>query len=66
MIETQLRGVAVAFEEVNIEGDDDLEMEYGIRIPVVEIDGLERFEIDVDAAELAAIIRGSGGDPETL
>ena len=40
-------------------GDDDLEREYGIRIPVVEIDGQERFEYQVDPAELLAIVRGS-------
>ena len=44
--------------EVDVEGDDDLEREYGIRIPVVEIDGEERFEYEVDPAELIAIVRG--------
>ena len=45
--------------EVDVAGDDDLELEYGIRIPVVEIDGRERFEYQVDPAELLAIVRGS-------
>ena len=44
--------------EVDIAGDEELEREYGIRIPVVEIDGEERFEYEVDAAELIAIVRG--------
>jgi glutaredoxin len=44
--------------EVDVGGDDDLEREYGIRIPVVEIDGEERFEYEVDAAELVAIVQG--------
>ena len=44
--------------EVDVAGDDELEREYGIRIPVVEIDGEERFEYEVDAAELAPIVRG--------
>jgi glutaredoxin len=44
--------------EVDIAGHDDLEREYGIRIPVVEIDGEERFEYEVDPAELVAIVRG--------
>jgi glutaredoxin len=44
--------------EVDIAGDDSLEREYGIRIPVVEIDGQERFEYEVDPAELVAIVRG--------
>jgi glutaredoxin len=44
--------------EVDIAGDDDLEREYGIRIPVVEIDGQERFEYQVDPADLVSIVRG--------
>lgn len=47
------------FEEVSIEGDDALELEYGIRVPVVEIDGLEVFEYEVDAGELAALVRAA-------
>ena len=46
-----------AFEEVDIDGDDDLLREYGIRIPVVDVDGEEAFEIDVDAERLAALVR---------
>ena len=45
------------FEEVSIEGDDALEHEYGIRVPVVEVDGLEVFEYEVDARELRALVR---------
>ena len=36
------------FREVNVETADALELEYGIRIPVVVVDGRERFEIRVD------------------
>ena len=43
--------------EVSIEGDDDLERDYGVRIPVVEIDGEERFEYQVDADELRRLVR---------
>ena len=45
------------FEEVDISLDDALEIEYGIRIPVVTIEGEERFEIEVDAARFGAIMR---------
>jgi glutaredoxin len=45
--------------EVDIEGDDELELEYGIRVPVVEVDGQEAFEITVDPAELARLV-GAG------
>jgi glutaredoxin len=44
--------------EIDVAGDDDLEREYGIRIPVVEIDGEERFEYEVDPATLVSIVRG--------
>jgi hypothetical protein len=46
-----------SFEEVSIEGDDELELAYGIRIPVVLVDGEERFEIEVDRAALAELVR---------
>jgi hypothetical protein len=49
---------AFAFEEVDISGDEALELEYGIRIPVLLVDGVERFEISVDAGELEAAIGG--------
>jgi hypothetical protein len=49
-----------AFEEVDIEGDDALELEYGIRIPVVTLDGQERFETEVDAAEFHAAVTPGG------
>lgn len=45
------------FEEVDIEGDDALELEYGVRIPVVLVDGQERFELTVDRASFAAAVR---------
>jgi glutaredoxin len=42
--------------EVNVEDDDGLEREYGIRIPVVEIDGEDRFEYQVDHEELRRLL----------
>jgi len=45
--------IAFAYEEVDISAEDALELEYGVRIPVVAVDGRERFEIAVDPAELA-------------
>jgi glutaredoxin len=44
------------FAEVDIEGDDELELEYGIRIPVVEVDGEEAFEVTVDPAALQRML----------
>jgi glutaredoxin len=40
-------------EEIDVEGNDDLEMEYGIRIPVVLVDGVELFELVVHPDALA-------------
>jgi glutaredoxin len=53
--------VSFDFEEVDIERDDTLELEYGIRIPVVTVDGEERFEVSVDNAELTRLVREAGG-----
>ena len=50
-----------AMDEVDIEGDDELVREYGVRIPVVVIDGRERFEYRVDPGALAAIARDATG-----
>jgi glutaredoxin len=44
------------FEEVFIDGDDALELEYGLRVPVIEIDGEDSFEYHVDPAGLAALV----------
>jgi glutaredoxin len=49
------------FEEVLIDGDDALEGEYGLRVPVVLVDGIERFEVEVRAEELLALAGGSRG-----
>jgi glutaredoxin len=48
-----------AFDEVDIEPNEALVRHYGFRVPVVEVDGREAFEIDVDPRELAALV----GDP---
>ena len=45
------------YREVDVSGDDTLELEYGIRIPVVFVDGRELFEIRVDAGRLAEAVR---------
>jgi glutaredoxin len=48
-----------AFEEIDVQGDDDLEREYGLRVPVVLVDGEERFEVTVDPARLAEELGGA-------
>jgi hypothetical protein len=47
---------AFDYREVDISGDDALELEYGVRIPVVLVDGQELFEIEVDARRLAQAV----------
>jgi len=47
-----------AFEEIDVSGVDALELEYGVRIPVVLVDGQERFELTVDEGELASLLGG--------
>lgn len=46
------------FAEVDIDTDDQLVKDYGIRIPVVLVDGLEMFEYRVDADGFRAALRG--------
>ena len=53
---SQRERLGFAFEEVDIEADEELELEYGIRIPVVEVDGEEAFEVTVDAERLARMV----------
>jgi glutaredoxin len=53
------------FEEVDIERDDDLELEYGIRIPVVAVDGDERFEVEIDERELVRLLREAPPGPRS-
>jgi glutaredoxin len=45
-----------AFEEVYVDGRDDLERDFGLRVPVVLVDGVEAFEISVDPARLRGLV----------
>jgi glutaredoxin len=44
------------FEEVFIDGDDDLERDYGLRVPVVEVNGEDAFEYEVDPESLHGLV----------
>ena len=48
--------VPFEYEEVTVDGREDLERVYGHRLPVVLVDGEERFELHVDPAELRAAL----------
>jgi glutaredoxin len=56
VVEAVRTRVPFQFDEVDIEADEVLELEYGIRIPVVTVDGEERFEVSVDPEELARLV----------
>jgi glutaredoxin len=58
VIEAQRERTPFEFREVFIDGDDALELEYGLRVPVVEIDGTEQFEFEVQGERLAELIGG--------
>jgi hypothetical protein len=46
------------FDEVFIDGDDGLEEEYGLRVPVLAIDGVEEFEYQVEPSRFRTLVRG--------
>jgi glutaredoxin len=48
-------------EEVDVEGDDALELEYGLRIPVVIVEEDELFELVVDPEVLARALLETPG-----
>jgi glutaredoxin len=50
--EAQLRSAGIAFEAVDIDTDDALFKRYLERIPVVAVDGEERFDHEVDVEAL--------------
>ena len=59
--ETAIRGTVgpeVDVVLVDIDADPDLYERYTVRVPVVEVDGVEIAEYEVDTAQLAAFLRG--------
>jgi glutaredoxin len=49
---TVLERIGHPFEEVDIEGDDELLARYLVRIPVVALDGAELYDFFVNEADL--------------
>lgn len=58
MIEAVRGEIPFDLQEIDIESDDALIRDYGLRIPVVAVDGEELFEISVQAAALRAAVGG--------
>lgn len=49
------------YEEVFVDGREDLERAYGLRVPVVLVDDIEQFEIEVEPARLRALLQPPPG-----
>jgi glutaredoxin len=47
------------YEEVFIDDDDELERAHGLRVPVVLLDGIERFEGEVEPRQLRELLARS-------
>jgi hypothetical protein len=45
------------FDEAYIDGDDGLERVYGLRVPVVTVDGVEEFEYQVEPSRFRSLVR---------
>ena len=45
-----------SFREVFVDGDEELERAYGLRVPVVLVDGVEEFETRVEPAALRSLL----------
>jgi hypothetical protein len=56
IVAEQARG-AFPFREVFVDGDEELEREYGLRVPVVTVGRDEEFEFVVDPARLRSLVR---------
>jgi hypothetical protein len=54
----ELERTPFEFREQDVSGDEALELEFGIRIPVVLVDGEELFEVRVDRRSLARALAG--------
>jgi hypothetical protein len=46
-----------SFQEVFIDGDDDLERRYGLRVPVVAVGEVEEFEYEVEPKRFRVLLR---------
>jgi glutaredoxin len=55
-LDAAAKTTAFELREVRIDDDEALERRYGVRVPVVEVDGREAFEYVVDADRLARLL----------
>jgi hypothetical protein len=57
VIDAERERTPFRFEEVFIDGDETLEGEYGLRVPVIVVEGREEFEFEVDPARFSRLVR---------
>lgn len=48
------------YVRVDIDGDDELVLRYGFRVPVVAVDGVDRLEAPMTAEDLRALLGRPG------
>jgi hypothetical protein len=58
VIEAERARTSFSFVETFVDGSDQLERDYGLRVPVVLVDGVEQFEYEVDPARLRRLVEG--------
>jgi hypothetical protein len=59
VILAERRRTPFEFDERFIDGDDRLERDYGLRVPVVEVGGVEEFEYRIDPTSFGELVRGA-------
>jgi Glutaredoxin-like domain (DUF836) len=57
VIRAEATRTPLELREIMVDGDDALEREYGLRVPVVLVEGVEEFEYHVDPARLRRLVR---------
>jgi len=55
---TVLQEASIPFDEIDVTGDSELEAEFGMFVPVVEVDGATIFHAGMDESELPELIKG--------
>lgn len=58
VLRNEQRTIPFALVTVDIDGDPELARRYGVRVPVVAVDGVELFEYEVPTDLLRAHLRG--------
>jgi glutaredoxin len=62
VLRTERAATPFRLELVDVDRDPELARRYGVRVPVVAVDGVERFEYEVPVDLLRAELGGVGAD----